>query len=104
MRNRLRDKPLHQFRRGAGWVEYDAPSDVGHAKTLDLIWASAATPTLAALLADGAAVAASWLGAELVTTRGLGHRRILRDPAVVLRVAEFLEARLLHVSPSAAAS
>src|SRR6185503_2004186 len=33
--------------------------------------------------ADGAAIAAAWPGAELVTTRRLGHRRILRDPQVV---------------------
>ena len=44
--------------------------------------------------ADGAAIAAAWPGAELVTTRGLGHRRILRDPAVVARVTAFLAARL----------
>ena len=44
--------------------------------------------------ADGAAIAAAWPGAELVTTRGLGHRRILRDPAVVARVTAFLTARL----------
>jgi hypothetical protein len=43
---------------------------------------------------DGAAVAAAWPDAELVTTRGLGHRRILRDPAVVARVTEFLAVRL----------
>ena len=44
--------------------------------------------------AEGAAIAAAWPGAELVTTRGLGHRRILRDPAVVARVTAFLTARL----------
>jgi hypothetical protein len=43
---------------------------------------------------EGAAIAAAWPGAELVTTRGLGHRRILRDPAVVARVTAFLTARL----------
>lgn len=30
--------------------------------------------------------------AELVTTEGLGHRRILRDPAVVARVVDFIRA------------
>jgi hypothetical protein len=40
---------------------------------------------------EGAAVAAAWPGAELLTTYGLGHRRILRDPAVVTRVSAFLE-------------
>jgi hypothetical protein len=44
--------------------------------------------------AEGAAVAAAWPGAELMTTRGLGHRRILRDPAVVTRVAAFLRERI----------
>jgi hypothetical protein len=44
--------------------------------------------------AEGAAVAAAWPGAELVTTQGLGHRRILRDPGVVARVTAFLSARL----------
>jgi hypothetical protein len=44
--------------------------------------------------AEGAAVAAAWPEAELVTTQGLGHRRILRDPAVVARVAGFLTERV----------
>jgi hypothetical protein len=44
--------------------------------------------------AEGAAIAAAWPGAELATTEGLGHRRILRDPAVVARVTDFLAADL----------
>jgi hypothetical protein len=44
--------------------------------------------------AEGAAVAAAWPGAELMTTQGLGHRRILRDRAVVARVAAFLRERI----------
>jgi pimeloyl-ACP methyl ester carboxylesterase len=44
---------------------------------------------------DGAAIAGAWPGAELVTTDGLGHRRILQDPAVIGRIAAF-------VRPSAA--
>jgi pimeloyl-ACP methyl ester carboxylesterase len=38
----------------------------------------------------GAAVAAAWPGAELVTTEGLGHQRILRDDAVIGRALSFL--------------
>ena len=34
----------------------------------------------------GAALAQSWPGAELLRTRGLGHNRILRDPATVRAV------------------
>jgi hypothetical protein len=41
---------------------------------------------------DGAALAAAWPGAELVTTAGLGHRRVLADPAVVARAVDFLAA------------
>ena len=44
--------------------------------------------------ADGASVAAAWPDAELVTTHGLGHRRILRDPAVVAQVTAFLAERV----------
>jgi predicted alpha/beta hydrolase family esterase len=47
---------------------------------------------------DGLAVARAWPGAELVTTHGLGHRRILRDPDVVARVTEFMVTRLADAS------
>ena len=43
--------------------------------------------------AQGEAVAAR-LGAELVATSGLGHRRILLDPAIGSRVAAFVAAHL----------
>jgi pimeloyl-ACP methyl ester carboxylesterase len=37
-------------------------------------------------------IAASWPGAELVRTRGLGHRRILKDPAVIETAIRFIAA------------
>jgi pimeloyl-ACP methyl ester carboxylesterase len=40
----------------------------------------------------GAAVAAAWPGARLVETSGLGHRRLLRDEAVIAQVASFIAA------------
>lgn len=44
---------------------------------------------------DGASIASAWPGAELVTTEGLGHRRIVHDPEVVSRAVAFLgESRL----------
>ena len=43
---------------------------------------------------NGADVAAAWPGAELVTTQGLGHRRILRDAGIVARVTAFLAEHL----------
>jgi pimeloyl-ACP methyl ester carboxylesterase len=39
---------------------------------------------------DSAAIAASWPQARLVTTSGLGHRRILRAPAVIAEVNGFV--------------
>lgn len=58
--------------------------------------------------AEGAAVAAAWSGAELVTTQGLGHRRILRDPGIVTRVTAFLSERIVpeadRAEPSSAPS
>jgi hypothetical protein len=39
---------------------------------------------------DGLAIAAAWPGAQLWTTEGLGHRKVLRDPGVVARAVAFL--------------
>lgn len=39
---------------------------------------------------EGEAIAAAWPGAEIELTRGLGHRRILKDPAVIEAAATFL--------------
>jgi|SRR5689334_2355508 len=39
---------------------------------------------------NGAAIAKAWPGAELVTTTGLGHHRIVSDPAVIRQVVAFL--------------
>lgn len=43
--------------------------------------------------AHGARVAAAWPGASLVSTRGLGHQRILRDADVVGRAVEWVTRR-----------
>jgi hypothetical protein len=40
----------------------------------------------------GRAIASAWQGAELCSTRGLGHQRILRDPDVIGTVMQFLGA------------
>ena len=41
---------------------------------------------------DGAEVAAAWPQARLVTTRGLGHHQVLRDPEVARHAVDFLRA------------
>jgi pimeloyl-ACP methyl ester carboxylesterase len=52
---------------------------------------------------DGAAIAEAWPGAELLTTRGLGHRRIVRDDRVVGRAVAFVK-QPVTAAASAAAS
>lgn len=42
---------------------------------------------------DAEALAAVWPGVRLMTTEGLGHRRILRDDAVVGAAADFIATR-----------
>jgi pimeloyl-ACP methyl ester carboxylesterase len=41
---------------------------------------------------DGAAIARAWPRAELLTTTGLGHHRIVSDQEVIARVVSFLGA------------
>jgi pimeloyl-ACP methyl ester carboxylesterase len=43
-------------------------------------------------VAEAEAIAAAWSGSRLHLTAGLGHRRILRDPAVVAEVVDFVTA------------
>lgn len=42
---------------------------------------------------NGEAIAAAWPGATLVPTEGLGHTRVVHDPAVVARAVAFLQGR-----------
>lgn len=46
---------------------------------------------------DGAAIAEGWPGARLVTTTGLGHRRILRAPEVLRQATDFVSAHAREV-------
>jgi pimeloyl-ACP methyl ester carboxylesterase len=43
-------------------------------------------------LSEGAAIAEAWPGARLQKTAGLGHHRLLRDPAVIAHTVDFLAA------------
>ncbi|MGO4330514.1 alpha/beta fold hydrolase [Cupriavidus sp. 2TAF22] len=55
---------------------------------------------------NGAAIAGAWPGASLMTTDGLGHRRVLQDAAVIARAVAFVSsagAPARPVAPSRAA-
>lgn len=41
-------------------------------------------------IADAEAASAAWRGARLLRVNGLGHRRLLADPQVVVAVTEFV--------------
>jgi len=47
----------------------------------------------------GRIVARAWAGAKLLTTDGLGHRRLLRDPEVVAAAVAFLAAHVAEHRP-----
>lgn len=42
---------------------------------------------------EGAAIAASWPGARLFATTGLGHRGVVRDPRIIDEVVRFVDER-----------
>jgi pimeloyl-ACP methyl ester carboxylesterase len=46
---------------------------------------------------EGAAIAAGWPGARLVTTTGLGHRRVLRAPEVLRQATDFISGHAREV-------
>jgi len=49
---------------------------------------------------QGAAVAREWRGARLLTTRGLGHGRILQDEGIARAAADFIAQRSAVASPA----
>jgi pimeloyl-ACP methyl ester carboxylesterase len=49
---------------------------------------------------QGAALAQHWSGARLVTTQGLGHRRILQDESVAAAIADFIAGRSAVAAPA----
>ena len=53
---------------------------------------------------DGAAIASAWPGARLVTTTGLGHRRILRDERVVSQAVAFVKGEALAAGSGSASA
>ncbi len=81
------DRAVDEFV-GVPLVEFDARVQAAHVDTL---------PTLVVTDRDdrqtpyaGVVDLAEKIGAPLVTTQGLGHRKILRDPAVVEQVVGFV--------------
>jgi hypothetical protein len=73
---------------GASWDDFDIPALARAQKAPLLVVHDRDDDEVP--WSDGAAIAAAWPGARLVTTEGLGHRRVLRDPRVVELAVSFV--------------
>ena len=84
---------------GASWDDFDIPA-LARRQAVPLLVLhdrdDAEVPW-----SDGAAIARAWPGARLVTTAGLGHRRILRDERVVSQVVSFVKGEELETRDAA---
>lgn len=74
---------------GRPWTDFDIPSLPGLRQLPPLLLVHDREDREVPW-AHGDAVARAWPGARLLTVRGLGHRRLLRDGTVLSQVAEFI--------------
>lgn len=90
-----------RFERNLGqrWSEFELPQSVANVRAEALVIHDAGDRDVAQ--SAGIALARSWPGARFSGTRGLGHRRILRDPAVVQDTVDFLAMRVQFAPPPA---
>lgn len=86
-------------RLGVAWSEFELPHSVAGIDAPALVIHDADDREVSA--ASGLAVARSWKGARFVRTSGLGHRAILRDPAVVRDTIDFLKDEVAFPPPPA---
>jgi pimeloyl-ACP methyl ester carboxylesterase len=83
---RMRRSIEHRF--GEKWEDFDVLSAARTMTAPLLVFHDRDDPDVS--WTDGAAIASAWPGAQLVSTTGLGHRRIVHDPEVVSRAVAFL--------------
>ncbi len=90
-RTRARFEADVQQRLGRSWNEFDVP-DLPVTRQPGAVLVVHDREDREVAYGEGVAIARSWPGAELHSTQGLGHRRLLEDAAVVARVAAFVAA------------
>jgi len=86
IRERMERRFEKQF--GIRWEDFDVPTAVSSFSTPLLVFHDREDREVA--WGDGERIARAWPGAELVTTRGLGHTRIVHDADIVRRAVDFL--------------
>jgi predicted alpha/beta hydrolase family esterase len=74
---------------GTSWATFNVP-DVGRTRPVPPALVIHDRDDKEVRWEDGAAIAGAWPAAQLVTTTGLGHRRILQDKAVATEVVSFV--------------
>jgi pimeloyl-ACP methyl ester carboxylesterase len=82
---------------GHRWQEFELPHSVEKVAAHALVIHDADDHDVG--MASGLALARAWRGARFLRTRGLGHRRILRDASVVADAVDFLADRVRFSPP-----
>lgn len=70
------------------WQDLEIPVAAGTLQLPGLVFHDVHDPDIP--WTEGEQIADAWHGAEFITTQGLGHRAILRDPEVIRQVVEFV--------------
>jgi pimeloyl-ACP methyl ester carboxylesterase len=86
----IRERMERQFEKqfGIRWEDFDVPTAVSSFSTPLLVFHDREDREVA--WGDGERIARAWPGAELVTTRGLGHTKIVQDADIVRQAVDFL--------------
>jgi pimeloyl-ACP methyl ester carboxylesterase len=95
----IRQAMQQRFERRFGhrWDEFELPQSVARVNAHALVIHDAGDRDVAT--ASGLELARAWRGARFLLTRGLGHRRILRDASVVADAVDFLSDRVQFAPP-----
>jgi pimeloyl-ACP methyl ester carboxylesterase len=88
---RARMEQLFERQFGFRWEEFEVTQSVRCLTTPLLVFHDREDREVA--WTDGESLARAWQGAELVTTQGLGHTKIVHDPDIVRQAVAFLDFR-----------
>ena len=82
---------------GRRWDAFELPGGVARVRAAALVIHDADDAEVPPRA--GLQLARAWRGARYLATQGLGHRGVLRDPAVVQDVVDFIAARVVFAPP-----
>ena len=86
-----------EARYGYRWQDFELPQSVANVRAQALVIHDVQDEDVA--FASGLKLARAWPGAAFLRTEGLGHRAILRDPAIVADAVDFLADRVVFARP-----